>query len=140
MTKVSLHTISVIMAFIVLFSTLSFTVDKHFCGTSLVGHSVFSSAKKCKSEMISCGVKGSFHMAMGKDSCCSNKKENIQGQDELKTSSFSFVLVKPNYLIPLSFILPGLIGELPLKVIPSSYYKPPLLVADIQVIDQVFLI
>ena len=140
MKKVFLNTGSVALAFILLFSTLSFTVDKHYCGSSLIGHGVFSPAKKCKSEMVSCSAEKSFHMAKEKDFCCSNKKESIDGQDELKISSFSFDPVQSNYLIPLSFILPRLIPELPLKAIPSLYYKPPLLVADIQVIDQIFLI
>jgi len=140
MKKVFLNTGSVALAFILLFSTLSFTVDKHYCGSSLIGHGVFSPAKKCKSEMVSCSGEKCFQMAKEKDCCCSNKKENIKGQDELIVSSFSFDPVQSNYLIPLSFILPRLIPELPLKAIPSLYYKPPLLVADIQVIDQIFLI
>jgi len=133
MKKVLLNTGSVALAFIVLFSTLSFTVEKHYCGSCLIGHGVFSPAKKCKSGIVSCSAEKSFHIAKEKDYCCSNKKENIKGQDELIVSSFSFDLVQSNYLTQLTFILPGLIRELPLKAIPSLYYKPPLLVADIQV-------
>lgn len=140
MKKVALHTFSMALAFLVLFSTFSFTVDKHYCGNILIGHGVFSSAEKCKAEMISCSAKGDMHMEMGKDSCCSNRKENIEGQDELKISSISFDLTQPYFLITLSFQLPGLISELPLKATPGLYYKPPLLVTNIQVIDQVFLI
>jgi hypothetical protein len=129
----------VLMAFMVLFSTFSFNVNKHFCGENLVGASVFSSAEKCNMEMASCGREGNFHMAM-EESCCSNKKEKIEGQDELEISVYSFKLQQVNYFIALSFIFPELLSELPLTAIPDTYYKPPLLVTNIQVMDQVFII
>lgn len=135
-----LKTISVLLTFLVVFSTFSFTVEKHFCGNTLIGIGVFSSAKKCKTEMHSCGVEGGFHKTNKKDSCCSNKKENIDGQDELKISSFSFNLFHHNLEIPQFFISDHLLHELPLKEIPYRYYKPPLLVSDFWMFYQVFII
>ncbi|QYA26674.1 hypothetical protein G3I01_14595 [Gramella sp. MT6] len=132
--------ISLSLALLVVFSTLSFTVEKHFCGKTLVGKAVFSSAKKCSSEMHICAAEDRGHMNTKKDSCCSNKKENIDGQDELKTSSFSFDFLQFNYIIPLIFISENFLYELPFQEIPHKYYKPPLLFADVQVFYQVFLI
>ena len=141
MKKVSLHTFSVLMAVLVLFSTMSFTVEKHFCGKSLVGHAVFSSVEKCQSETHSCGVEGMMsHMKMDKDSCCSDKTESIYGQDELNIHSVSFDFVPQSFIVPLSFILIDLLPELSPEVISYPPYEPPQLVYDIQVMCQVFTI
>lgn len=132
--------ISLSLALLVVFSTFSFTIEKHFCGETLVGKAVFSSAKKCSSEMHTCVAKESGHMNTKKDSCCSNKQENIIGQDELKTSSSSFDFLQFNYIIPFILILGNFLYELPFQEISQKYYKPPLLFADVQVIYQIFLI
>ncbi len=132
--------ISITLAIVVVFSTFSFTVEKHFCGKTLVGKAVFSSAERCSSEMHICGAEASDHMEDKKESCCSNKKENIDGQDELKISSFSFDFLQFNYIIPLIVISGNFLYELPFQEIPHKYYKPPLLIADVQVSYQVFLI
>lgn len=129
------------MAFLVLFSTLSFTVEKHFCGKSLVGHAVFTSAEKCKSEFHSCGVGNMSHMKMDKDSCCSNKTERIVGQDELNIySSASFDFIPQYYIEPRSYVMVDFIPELSAEIIPRPPYEPPLLVYDLQVLCQVFTI
>lgn len=38
------------MAFVVMFTTMSFTVDMHFCGDSLVDFSLFAKAESCGME------------------------------------------------------------------------------------------
>ena len=42
---------SVLMAFIVLFSTMSFSISEHYCGDNLVDSSLFSTAESCGMEM-----------------------------------------------------------------------------------------
>lgn len=142
MKKGALHTFSVLMAILVLFSTISFTVEQHYCGKSLVGHAVFSSVEKCKSETHSCGVEGmnSGHMKMGKDSCCSDKTERIIGQDELNVTSISFDFAPNTFLISRSYILVDLLPELSPAAITYPPYEPPQLVYDLQVMCQVFII
>ena len=140
MKKVTLHIFSFVMAFLVIFSTMSFTVEKHFCGKSLVGHAVFSSAEKCESEMHSCGAEEMVHMKMKKESCCTNQIEEISGQDELNFSSFSFDFVPQFNAVSISFIQMDLIQELPPEIIPYPPYEPPKLVYDLQVLCQVFII
>lgn len=140
MKKVSLHTFSIAMAFLVIVSTLSFTVEKHYCGKSLVGHAIFSSAEKCKSETHSCGVEGMGHMNMKKDSCCSNQTECIKGQDELNLNSVSFDLVAQSFQMPRSFSMIDLVPVFHPEVISYPPYEPPQLVYDIQVLCQVFTI
>lgn len=84
-------TFSFAMALLVLFSTMSFSEDKHFCGTELVDFALFSKALTCKNEAKTCGVKMDHKMdhemlAKEKDSCCTNKKTSLNGQDELNIS------------------------------------------------------
>lgn len=142
MKKSALHTFSVLMAILVLFSTISFTVEKHFCGKSLVGHAVFSSVEKCKSETHSCGVEGmmSGHMKMGKDSCCSDETEKITGQDELNLYSISYNLVPQTFIIPKTFLWVDLLPEVSPEAINYPPYQPPQLVYDFRVMCQVFII
>lgn len=64
------------MAFLVLFSTVSFTVDKHFCGEILVDQAVFSEAK-------SCGMHGDMP-ASSEDDCCDEEKVIVEGQKGAK--------------------------------------------------------
>lgn len=139
MKKVSLHTFSIFMAFLVLFSTMSFTVEKHFCGKSLVGHGVFSEAEKCKGESHICGVEGMLHKKK-KDSCCSDQTENIQGQDELSYSTVTFTLLPQFFIAPLSLVLIDLLPELLPEPVPNPLYEPPQLVYDVQILCQVFII
>lgn len=131
---------SFVLAILVLFSTMSFTVEKHFCGKSLVGHAVFSSVEKCKSEMSSCGIGGEGHEAMKKGSCCSDKTESIIGQDELNFYSFNFNFMPAVFILPISFLLVNLLPEVSPEIISYPPYEPPQLVYDLQILCQVFTI
>ena len=72
---------SVFLAFSVLFSTFSFTVEKHFCGEFLVDVSYFGEAKGC-------GMETAAKMAFKKKkNCCKDEVFQIEGQDELQKSS-----------------------------------------------------
>jgi len=141
------------MALLVLFSTMSFSVDKHFCGTKLVDVSIFSQAKNCTSEAKTCGVKMNHgmdhemdaimdHEMLGDDmdSCCSNQKTELDGQDEL---SISFQILDFDKQLFLSAFIYSFIYNYEsssIAEVPFKYYTPPILVVDIQVLDQVFLI
>ncbi len=124
------HTGSLLMAFIVLFSTFSFTVDKHFCGGHLVDKAVFSEAKTCGMQMS----------AAEEDHCCTNEKISVEGQDELKLSFDSFDFHQQVFITTFTYTYFGLFESLPAQIIPFKDYSPPLLVRDIQLVDQVFLI
>lgn len=118
------------MAFLVMFSTMSFTVDKHFCGSYLVDQAVFSKAKTCGMQMTS----------EAEDHCCSNEKVHVEGQDELKISFDSLDLDQQVFITAFTYYYFDLFESLPKQIIPFKDYSPPLLVTDIQLEDQVFLI
>ena len=130
MKKAFQHIISLCMAFLVMVSTMSFTVDKHFCGSHLVDKAVFSKAETC-------GMKMSPDV---ESQCCKNEKIQVEGQDELKISFDSFDFHQQLFITTFTFAYFNLFESLPKQIIPFKDYSPPLLVADIQLQDQVFLI
>ncbi|WP_299227258.1 hypothetical protein [uncultured Psychroserpens sp.] len=127
---------SVLMAILVLFSTVSFTVEKHFCGDVLIDAAVFTEAQKCKMEAFEIE-----QSKITKKSCCKDVKEIVKGQDQLKQSKFEELSIDDQVFIT-SFVVSyiDLLSELPKLIVPHKNYSPPNLVTDIQVIDQVFLI
>ncbi len=75
---------SVVLALFVVFSTLSFTVDKHYCGDFLVDVSVFGEADDCGMQMSK---------SLKKKNCCKDEKITFEGQDVLplqKVDQLSF--------------------------------------------------
>ena len=136
MIKQALHKIfSVVLSLLVLLSTLSFSIDKHFCGNTLIDTAIFKKAKTCGMEM------DSSQEPSLKKSCCKDVVEIIKGQNELKLTSVDNLKFHQQLIIN-SFVYSyfDLFESLPKQVIPHKDYSPPNLVADIQVLDQVFII
>ena len=124
------------MAVLVLFSTVSFTVEKHFCGDVLIDSAVFTEAQKCKMEAFEIE-----QSKITKKHCCKDELEVVKGQDKLKRSQFEEVTFEQQVFV-FSFIYSytNSLEELPNLIIPHKYYSPPILIDDIQVLDEVFLI
>ena len=125
---------SVVLAIMVLFSTLSFTVEKHYCAGKLVDLSVFSKAETCGMEMPS-------QTSATTKSCCKDEVDVLKGQDHLKTGTDNKVSIVQTlfikayvYCVDISF------ESLPKKVVPHLDYSPPNIVKDIHVLDETFLI
>ena len=120
------------MALLVLFSTVSFTIEKHFCGDVLVDVSVFSEVEKCASEA---------EEIIAKMDCCKDTVDVIQGQDELTLKAFDDLDFEQQvFVTTFAFSYLNLFQGLPKEIIPHKDYSPPNLVFDIQVRDQVFII
>ena len=83
MKKISHKILATVMAFVVLFSTMSFTIDMHFCGDTLVAVSMFQKATGCGMEMEKPAAEG---CAIVKSNCCKDKQMIIDGQDEMQLS------------------------------------------------------
>lgn len=117
-------------------STVSFTIEKHFCGDKLIDVSVFSEANKCKMEAFEMELE-----KITKSPCCKDKIDLVQGQDELIVKTFDYLDFDQQLFVATfthSYI--NLFEGLPQLAIPHKDYSPPILVTDIQVLDQVFLI
>ena len=118
------------LAFLVMFSTMSFTVVKHFCGEHLVDKAVFSEVETCGMQM---------HSAE-EDHCCTDEKISVEGQDELKVSFDSFSFDQQVFITTFTYTYFDLFEGSEAQIVPFKDYSPPLLVRDIQLVDQVFLI
>lgn len=122
------------LSFLVLFSTLSFAVEKHYCGGTLVDMSVFSKVKGCGMELES-------KASIAKSSCCKNEVDIIEGQDELSSFAFNDIDISvPYFIVAFQYSYIALYQSLPKRVIPHKDYSPPNIVYDIHILDQVFLI
>ena len=86
MAKILKKICSILLALAVAFSTLSFTVNRHYCGDLLINKAVFKKADTCCSASPK---RSSKENLSGKD-CCSNTFLKVNGQNELTNYCFSF--------------------------------------------------
>lgn len=139
MKKVFHKIASVIMALIVVFSTMSFTINSHFCGDVLVDTSYFVKAESCGMDMAQ--EPTSDECSTIKKNCCHDIAKVIDGQDDLKNTSFDQLSFNQQVFIAsfyYSYI--NLFEGIHDKVIPFKNYSPPLVVKDIHTLDEVYLI
>jgi hypothetical protein len=128
---------TILMAFVVLFSTMSFTINMHYCGDTLVETTIFHKAKGCGMEMPKSSTEG---CVVVKKNCCKDEQLVIDGLDELQTQidaiSFEQQLVIAPFLYTYNNLFEGLDKEV------SSYgvYKPPLVIRKLYKIDETYLI
>uniref|UniRef100_UPI0040494F45 HYC_CC_PP family protein n=1 Tax=Gelidibacter sp. TaxID=2018083 RepID=UPI0040494F45 len=127
---------SILLALLVLFSTVSITIEKHFCGDVLNDVAVFKEAQKCAMEAFEIE-----QALITKKNCCKDVLEIVKGQDEMKMSNFED-LHSDQQLFLESFVFSyvNLFEGLSEQIIPHKNYSPPNLVEDIHILDQVFLI
>ena len=127
---------SITLAFLVLFSTVSLTVEKHFCGGVLVDVAIFTEGEKCAmeaSEMEQTGIT--------KKSCCKDQVDVIQGQDTLKVNTFDDLEFEQQvFLTSFAYSYINLFEGVPEQIIPYKDYSPPNIIVDIQLVNDTFLI
>ncbi|QYJ69354.1 HYC_CC_PP family protein [Flavobacterium litorale] len=126
-----------LMVFVVLFSTMSFTIDMHYCGNSLVETAIFQKAKGCGMEMEkpftnSCSII--------KKNCCSDEQLIVDGQDELNISFYKLSFDQQLFVASFVYSYTNLFESLDKKVISHKKYSPPLFVRQIYKLDETYLI
>lgn len=127
---------STILAFLVLFSTFSFTVDKHYCGDFLVDVSYLGEADSCNGL-----AKDDCDTAVKKKKCCKNEVDQIEGQDEIQKGSSKKIDFKKVKLFTAFYKSYKLLFQNNEKLLISyEYYSPPDLIFDIQILHEVFII
>ena len=117
---------SCFLAFLVLVSTTSFSVEKHFCGGHLVDVAFFGEARPCAMEMAL--AKRSGCDTIQKSDCCSDEIFVLEGQDELKLnwSALDFdtaVFLSTDTLTSYLDLFEGLEEHF----VPFDGYPPPLI-------------
>ncbi|QTY27654.1 hypothetical protein [Flavobacterium sp. CS20] len=128
--------LSVLMAVVVMCSTLSMTVSTHYCGNIMVDKSIIKPAKKC----VLYENETQQNNGITKSNCCNDEVKIIKGQDQLKLQSTDFELPHPIFvqaLVYTFFVKPIFQTNTTL----SHYeYPPPLYERNFQALYQVYLI
>ncbi len=128
-TKIS----AVFLAFMLLLSTFTFAVEKHFCGDFLVDVSIIGKAKSCNDSMSSKDV-----VKMKK--CCKDEVNHIEGQDELQQQKISLDIVKQQFVVAFVYTYQTNFLEESTNNIFYTDISPPFENRDYQVEYQTFLL
>ncbi|MUU77496.1 hypothetical protein GN138_03490 [Winogradskyella sp. HL2-2] len=125
------------MTFVVLFSTMSFTVNMHYCGDTLVESAIFQKAKGCGMEMEKPSTE---ECSITKKNCCDDKQLAIEGQDELQLQVDKITFEQQVFIASFVYTYINLFEGLDKNVSSFEEYKPPLVVKQIFKIDETYLI
>ena len=125
------------MAFLVLFSTVSFSMDMHFCGDSLVDYSFFDDSADCGMNLM---ANEEQKCPMSLMNCCTDQEISQEGQDELAFSWNALDLDQQQFLLAYTISYIDLYTSPSEQSIPFAEYSPPLITYDRQVLLETFLI
>lgn len=125
------------MAILLLASTISWSVGKHYCMGRLMNVSLFEHAEDCGMEM-----NGMVENSISEESisCCSDELIVIEGQDNLKLSFEDIAFEKQEFLHWNTFFNFDLLIGYEEQMFLQKQHPPPLIIKDIQLLDEVFLI
>ena len=127
---------AITLAILVLFSTVSLTIEKHFCGDVLVDVSIFTEVEKCDMEAFEIE-----QAAITKKHCCKDQVDVVQGQNVLTVKTFDDLEFEQQlFLTSFVYSYTNLFEGLPEQINPHKDYSPPNLVVDIQLLNDTFLI
>ncbi|AUC81462.1 hypothetical protein [Lacinutrix sp. Bg11-31] len=137
MKQVSHKILSILMAFVVLFSTMSFTMSMHYCGGTLVETAIFQKAKGCGMEMQKPSSEG---CSINKKNCCDDKQLIVDGQNELKLQVDKISFEQQVFIASFVYTYINLFEGLNENVSSFEEYEPPLIIKEIFKIDETYLI
>ncbi|WP_242135115.1 HYC_CC_PP family protein [Aestuariivivens marinum] len=129
--------ISVFMAFLVFFSTMSFTVNMHYCGDVLVEMAIFKKAKGCGMEMQNPSTDS---CSVSKKNCCSDEQSVVNGQDELKLPIDQLSFEQQQFVVSFIHAYLDSFEGFNKNINVYKAYKPPLVVRQIYKLDETYLI
>lgn len=130
---------SVLLAFVVLLSTVSFTVEKHYCKGHLVDVSYFGNANDCSSldeDADHCEKGDRCHK-----NCCKDEIKHLENQQDLQQSSIKKLSLDNQTLI-VAFVLvkTGFFEWFDTQYVSALAYKPPKITSKLHILHEVYLI
>lgn len=126
------------MAFTVLFSTFSFSVALHYCGDTLVATALFKNAETCGMEALETTDTPGCNLL--KKNCCTDENIHVAGQNEINIPVYNPVSGPHFFPAPPGIVYQELFRGLKENTIPHNGHAPPLIVRDIHLLNQIFLI
>lgn len=128
---------TVLMAVVVMFSTMSFNVNMHYCGDSLIDYSLTKTAKSCGMDIQK---QGDCDTSINLKSCCSDKSLSAKGHDDLKPAVYNLDLEQQLFITSFVYAFTVLFEDQKADNNAFEAYSPPPLIRDVQTLDQVFRI
>ena len=129
--------VSILLAFLLLFSTVGIAKTTHWC----MGHEM-ESAIGFGEKHLDCGMELPNEDSTQDDpsSCCENKTQHLQVEDDFQVSQVEFQL-SPSFTLPLLqvFVFEGDFFNIQ-EIDFSSEHSPPVPKRDFQLLYQSFLI
>jgi len=129
---------SLLLALFLLVSTTSWKVEKHFCMGHLVDISFFLEVGDCGTSMSA--IDNGQELLQEGNTCCSDEIEFMDGQEDLRASCEDLNVGQPIILNVFTSTYIDLFFLSKDQPVPNKQYPPPILVKDIQLLDQVYLI
>ncbi len=126
------------MALLVLFSSMSFTIDMHYCGDKLVDFSLLE-ADKCAMSAMS-AMSETDKMLTSQNGCCTDLEFTLEGQDELNISFDQISLEQQIFLISYFHSYLQLFNTQSGAIVPFDGYPPPDIIKDIYILHETYLI
>ncbi|MHB0753821.1 HYC_CC_PP family protein [Polaribacter uvawellassae] len=138
MKEFSHKILAVLMSFVVLFSTTSFAITKHYCGDTLIDTAVFNKAETCGMEMdLDSTVEG---CSVIKENCCNDEQILIDGQDEVQIQFDKISFEQKVFIASFIYSYVNLFEGLDKNVSSFQEYVPPIVTNQIYKIDESYLI
>ncbi|HMB61500.1 MAG TPA: hypothetical protein VKN36_00405 [Eudoraea sp.] len=131
---------SSVMAVIVLLSTMSFSVDLHYCGDHLVDFSIYDSVNTCMMEAKTSKSSGECAVMEMDMDCCTDVEVVLEGQDDLKISLDQLTFDQQLFVVSFVYSYINRFEGCDENIVPFKDYSPPPLIRDVQLLDQTFLI
>jgi len=128
------------MALLLLFSTLSFSMDMHYCGEHLVDFSLFDKAEGCGMTAVADDAPGDCTISKAGMDCCTDVQILVEGQDNLKVSFDQLTNGQQLFLSAFVYSYVNLFESIENRSPEAWEYAPPPLIRDFQVLHQTFLI
>ncbi|GEQ85462.1 hypothetical protein ULMS_09700 [Patiriisocius marinistellae] len=138
MKRVIQKLIAFFMAAVVLMTTMSFTVDMHYCGDTLVDFSFVKQAKSCGMEKAQ-PAKSCENPMMSEKSCCSDQQIIVEGQDNLKQNFAQLSYEQQVFVASFTYAYINLFEGTQSTEVPFVDLSPPFIRQDLQVLHQTFL-
>ncbi len=132
--------LSILLIPIVLFSTTSFSVDKHLCSDMVYSMSFLGEAEDCGMEMKNCDEKTSDLCVISNEDCCENELQIISGSITEKHTPVQLSTEQSLFLTYFSISTYYLFKSVLNKTNLHKDYSPPTVLKDIPSLFQVFII
>lgn len=126
------------MAILLLLSTTSWKVEKHYCMGQLMNIALFTDVDTCGMNVSD--IANDENLEEIENSCCDDEVFFVDGQDDLKISFNDLDTYQQTFLIAFKYVYSSLFKVQTEQLVPNEQYPPPLLVKDIQLLDEVYLI